>query len=424
MKSLLALWGSLFVLASCSPRIVGYAVVLWPEPGSAFSAGDILPVTETSRIQNTVTVQAAGEAHALDMNRITFFDEKEPAESFSEDFEPWKDTYARSLRTALPVRAMPDRTTTRLYRLRDGEVIKILSRTEEMSNEAGLLGYWYQALTESGITGWVFGRSIELISAGGRPLDASDDQDQLDRLVRDISSSVWRPVYFEDMMRSGQINLDLFSPRYGFFGDLDESSFRIVLPTYQKDFSYQEYQAAGLNAVRFEEEDLTLALRGNERLEVSFLLNDRQRRETFLLIDDDLQEIIQEERDRRRELLEEFLSRGSGLVSTAFGSMELDEGGSLRWEGYQRLVPDILPASFDGRATMEFSLFIAGNLRSRYDGALRLLMQNGLSSAFLYTLTDDGVRFVYIPESSIDDRGVIQTEPATPIVLFFRFYQE
>ncbi|POQ98523.1 hypothetical protein AU468_13140 [Alkalispirochaeta sphaeroplastigenens] len=424
MKSLLALGASLVVLASCSPRVIGYAVVLWPEADSSFSAGDILAVTETSRIQNTVTVQTQGESRTLDINRITLFDEKDPAQSFARDFEPWQDTYARSLRTALPVRAMPDRTTTRLYRLRDGEVVKILGRTDEMSNEAGLLGYWYQALTESGITGWVFGRSIELISAGGRPLDASDDQDQLDRLVRDISSSVWRPLYFEEMIRSGQINLELFSPRFGLFGDLDDSSFRIVLPTYEREFSYQEYQAAGLNAVRFEEADLTLTLGSNERLEATFLLNDRQRRETFFLIDDDLQEIIQEERDRRREVLEEFLSRGSGLVSTAFGSMELDERGGVRWEGYQRLVPDILPAAFTGRATMEFSIFIAGNLRSRYDGAVRLRMQEGRSSAFLYTLTDDGVRFVYIPESAIDDRGVIQSEPATPIVLFFRFYQE
>jgi hypothetical protein len=397
--------------------------MLWPEPETPLSAGDILPVVGTSRLQETMTVNAGSETITLSTARVALFEDEPTAQAFLEEFAPWQESYARSTLTALPVRADPDRTSTRLYRLRDGEMVKILGKTDEQFDEGGLVDYWYQALTENGVTGWIFGRNLELVSAGGRSLEPGDDQDQLDRLVRDLAEVSWRPRYFRDMTRTGRIDLERFAPRFGLFGDFEESRFRIVMPTYQKEFTYTGYSAIGRNAAGFENSDLSLQLIGEEQLEATFLLNDRRRVETFILFDEDINEVVRTEQARRAQLLDQFLSRGDGLISTAFGSMELAPQGTLVWEGFERLVPDILPPGFDGNGSLRFSLFIDDSLRGRYDGALRIMMRGGMSTAFLYTLTDDGVRFVYLPPRLIDQDNLVRVEPSTPAVLFFRFYQ-
>lgn len=399
-------------------------MLLWPETDSALTAGDILPVLETSRLQDTVTVQAGGERVALPAARLSLFESESAARQFQERFSPWRDAYARSLITALPIRTTADRTSTRVYRLRDGEVVKILNRNDEPSDEAGLVDYWYHVLTDNGVTGWVFGRNLELVSAGGRALSPRDDRDRLERLVQDIATATWRPDYFVEMNRTGRINLERFSPRYGFFGNPDERRFEIVMPAYRREIAYQDFSTgANAQAIRFHGADLTIEMRSEDRLRVTFLLNDRQRTEDFVLFPQDIGEIIQAERTRRQQRMEELLLRGNGLISTAFGSMEITERGSVSWEGYERLVPDILPPQFEGNATLEFPLFIADNLFNRYDGALRFTMRGGVTTSFLYTITDDGVRLVYLPDSLISENNVIRSEPATPVILFFRYYQ-
>lgn len=412
------------LLSSCGPRIVGHAVIIWPDPERTHLAGDILPVVQTSQLQGTVTALVNNAEQSIPAWRVNFFEAEAAAQAFAEGFAPWRESYARSLITALPVRARPDRTSTRLYRLRDGEVVKVFGRTDEQSNEAGLVDYWYQVLTEDGTQGWAFGRNLELVSATGRALEPRDDQDRMDRLVRDIAAIAWRPSSFEDMRRSGRINLDRFNPRYGFFGDAEENTFELVLPGLERTFRYIGYSMPRSDTIQFEGTALTLIRHSDERLEVQYLLDDRQRSSNFIVFDHDIQGIIQQERNRRQDRLQTILLRGNVLVSTAFGTMRLDSRGAVTWEGYERLVPAVVPAAFPGNATMQFSLFIADDLRGRYDGAFRLAYPGGPGIAFLYTITDDGVRLVFVPERQISDQLLIREEPVSPVVLFFRFDTE
>jgi len=123
---------------------------------------------------------------------------------------------------------------------------------------------------------------------------------------------------------------------------------------------------------------------------------------------------------RLREL-EGILSRGNGLVSTAFGRMEISDQGVVSWTGYDRLVPTILPSTFGGTATLEFSLFLSDQLRGRYDGAMRMNLGPGQSSVFLYTLVEDGLRLVFVPSNLVNEENVVTDEPISPVVMFYRF---
>jgi hypothetical protein len=412
------------VLSSCGPRIIGYAVILWPDPELPFSAGEIIPVVQTSQLQNSVTLYTDGQEQRFPAWRVEYVDSEAAGRDFLLRFEPWRERYGRSMLTALPVRALADRTSTRLYRLRDGEVIKLIDRTDEQSNEAGLIDYWYNVMTEDGTRGWVFGRNLEILTSSGRVAGAVEAADRVDRFVQDIARVPWRPDYFREMHQSGRIQLDRFNPRYGFFGDEQENTFRLSLPDIERTFQYRGYSMPRGNTIQFDGTSLTIIRHSEDRIEVQYLVDERQRSSSFVIFDPDIDETITIERERREDQLLQMTMRGTGLVSTAFGSIDLNERGQVRWQGYERLVPTVLPSMFNGSGSFEFSLFIHNNLRARYDGAFQLVIPGAAPVAFLYTITDDGLRLVYVPQREISDQKLIREEPVSPVVLFFRFIAE
>lgn len=413
----------LIVFASCSPSPEDYAVVLWPENDSSLQPGDVLPIFGTSEIDDALLYELEDTEGSIPPWRVLRFPEETEAQEYSAEYAEWSDTYARSLRTALPVRERADRTSARVYRLRDGELVKVLGRQAEISDEAGLEDYWYEVLTREGISGWVFGYHLEITGASGRSLDPTEEHDDIDRIVSDIASISWRPQYFNDMVASGRIDLRSFSPRFGFFGVPDEEAFRLVLPDVERRFDYTGYFSSDGRLIEFEGVDLIIELTSQQGITVRYSVNGRQRTSDFVLFEKDINLIIESEQERRNSQLESFLERGNGLISTAYGTMRLTDRGAITWTGFQRLVPGVLPSSFSGSGRLEFDLYLDDELRGRYDGATTLISPAG-QTRFLYTFTDDGVRFVYVPASNVTNDGIVAAEPISPVVIFFRFVRE
>lgn len=412
------------VLTACSQQPIGYGVVLWPEADSGLSEAEVLPIVAESEIQETVTVETGDSTVDTDTWRILPFETEDAARQYAEELREWATLYGRSLRTALPVRERADRTTTRVYRLRDGEIVKVLDRQDEPSDEAGLVDYWYRVLTQEGITGWVFGYHLELTGASGRVSERASQQDAAEQLAADIATVSWRPEYYDEMIRTGQIVLARFGPRFGLFLDPEAQEVRLVLPDLQRTVAYTEMVRPSDDVLQFPGTSLTLTLSGERSIDASFDVSGRPRTVTFVRIEEDLAEIIEAEQERRQRRLEQILDRGNGLVSTAFGTIALGDQGSISWTGYDRLVPSVLPASFDGTASLDFSLFLADDLQGRYDGALRMRLGAGASSAFLYALVEDGLRLVYVPDRLVSDTNVVEEEPISPVVMFYRFVSQ
>jgi len=410
------------ILVSCGPREIGYAVMVWPSDDSSVQTGSVYPVIEESDINGTFVILLDDDRREeTDSWRVEFFRERDAADRYARRLEPWADSWARSLRTALPVREKADRTSASIYRLADGEVVKILSRPDETSDEAGLVDYWYEVLTRDGTRGWVYGYHLEQTTASGRAIAPVEDQGETDRLVRDIASIVWRPDYYRPMIDSGVIDLNDFGPQYGLSGSIEDSYFLLILPEFQRRFEYTGYFSPVNNTVEFEGTSLILTLRNDDELVAQYRLNDRERTTVFRRIEDDIAEVVAVERARRRQLLEQILQRGNTLISTAFGTMSISEDGSVLWEGFERLVPDILPRTFTGSGRIEFSLYPADEIRARYDGALRIRGSDGMIANFLYAITSEGIRLVYIPQNLIRDRIIVDEEPRSPVVMFYRF---
>lgn len=419
---LLLVFSIILIAIGCSPNPIGFGVVLWPPSESQLDSGQVVPVFEQSELQGTYRVRLDDTDIDVATWRIAFFDSEPGAREYAREYQPYKDQYAQALRTALPIRENADRTSTRVYRLRDGEIVKVIQRQDEQSDEAGLVDYWYQVLTQNGTVGWVFGYYLDPADASGRSLTPQDDASVADRMVREIESQVWRPDYFRSMIDSQRIDLNRVRPEYRFVLDTENQLIKITLPTHTREIQYTDYYSPTDDTLEFQPVGVTIFLFGSDEIRVQYNVGGQQTTSTFITIQEDINELIATERQRRRTVLNSFLSRGNILVSTAYGTLEIDEESTFVWEGFERLIPQILPTGFSGTGSIEFSLFLEPDLRARYDGALRLVPSGGpgRAPAFLYRLSEEGIRMVYVPESQIED-NVVEEEPLSPVILFYRF---
>lgn len=411
---------TVLAITACGQRYQGYAVVMWPATDSGLTEGTQASIVAGLE-QDVLTISVEGSPQDVDAWRVLVFDEPQGATDFAEQFEEWSNDYAISMRTALPVRERPDSSSTRIYRLREGEVIKILNRTQDVVDQGNLTDYWYRVLTREGTIGWVFGHHLELTGASGRSTRAGTDRDAAEQLLRDISSVSWRPEYFDEMLSSGYVDLERFSPQFGIFADTENEEVRVVLPSLERTYSYTDFSNPSPNAIRFTGTSLELSLQGERELEALYTVDGRDRSETFVRFEDNIAEIIAAERERRTRALEQILNRGNGLVSSTFGEMRLTDQGTVTWTGFERLTPTVLPSSFDGTASWEFSLFLSDELRGKYDGAVLMRLGAGQSTPFVYSILDDGLRLTYIPNDLVNADKVIIGEPVSPVVMFYRF---
>ena len=406
-------------ILACGPRKIGYGVVLWSADEDSYRTGSIVPIIEESSIEDSYTFLGAdGEASDVPRWRVLFFKREKDALAYLETFEPWKLSIGRADSDGLPIRGEPDGTSERIYRMRRGETVKILSRENTPDTEGQYEDYWYEVLTESGIVGWVFGYNLTITRIGIE--DTSGDGTGRDPLLVTFLENTWRPEYYRDMIAEERIDLEIFQELYGVFPFPQEK--RIVLTTRfaSVEYSYKDILPAGGRNYIFDGTPLKITLQSEDRIVAEYPVGQRFMTEAFIRLDADVASIIAEERERRLDRYEELVERGTVLHSDAYGTLDLEGFTKFSWSNYWRLVPEVIPEDSGNTGKLDFSLFLGETLRDRYDGALQLTFakQREKPLAFLYTLTAEGVRFVYVPPAGIDD-SVVRKEPEFPITISF-----
>jgi hypothetical protein len=84
-------------------------------------------------------------------------------------------TYAEAVQDGLPIRSEPDNGARRVYRLKQGEIVKVLSRAERspaMSGDTPLPGEWLKVLTDDGSSGYCFSYRLKLFEHTGDSLSS------------------------------------------------------------------------------------------------------------------------------------------------------------------------------------------------------------------------------------------------------------
>jgi hypothetical protein len=427
--------------ASCPSRL-GWGILLWSIEEPPIPSGTVLPVYIKSNINKVWVVGLPEGWHGgknkmdkieIPFSRFELVGSKRKAKIRAQNFSQYALSYAENLQDGLPIRDTPDNNGRRIYRLKTGEVIKILSVAEGSpaigTTGEPLPGEWYKVLTEDGSTGYCFSYRLKLFQHGGGQLAASTaavnektEDPELDALL----SKTWSAEVYLTMINSKKINLEDMSRQWRFDPGQDTGLARIFVPDIDQSYSYTGIRPDGNRTWRFEGTNLSMQLRYESTMAVQFLEGSGSTRTLlFVSLPVSVDDLILQETARRERLYNEIYSQGPVYTSNNYGTITFKGGpppaggGTFSWQNFDLLVPRYIPEGVEGDGTILLDLFLGSSLEDRYDGAFTLRFTNTKVALYcMYSLDNEGFRIEIVPDSSIED-VTITRRGASPMVLYF-----
>ena len=334
-------------LGSCA-RKLGWGVVLWSSSEGPLPAGSVVPVYIRSNIQSLYVVGVPGSDKKVELPlwQVETFPSKSKAKARVEAFGGNLSLYLSTSLDGLPVRQEPNNLAKRVYRLREGESVKVLRKVEgERVSTAGeaLSGDWYEVLAEGGEVGYVFSHAMRLYDEAkeGPPAASATASAAPAARVDLVFTRSWKPAYFQEMIDDERIDLDYFSLRFGLFSDTVRRQIRIELPGVSKVFEYSAISEEG-GALVFADTPLRIKAVGDRRLDISWIESAAEPetapapsaaapasaagaaakaaqavqgfpgRASFVLLSNDPREVVRLEELRQQKLLEAFVAENGG----------------------------------------------------------------------------------------------------------------
>ncbi|MDR0498009.1 MAG: SH3 domain-containing protein [Treponema sp.] len=437
--SLLILSILLVLLLSSCARLLGYGVLLWYAEEPPVPSGTVLPVYIRSNIDKVWVVgipkefQPAGSKvnkFEIPLSKLELAGSKKKARERAASFAPFALLYAETLQDGLPIREHPDNGARRVYRLKQGEIIKILSVANGTvavgASGDPLPGEWYRVLTEDGVSGFCFSYRLKLFEHIEGTLAAVryDQQEVEDPILEKLLTRIWSPESYGTMFNHRRINLEELSIKYCFDPGLDTGIARIYTNELDRSFSYTRIRSTGSQSWRFEGTQLQMNLRSETTLAVQFTeSNGILRTLLFVALPSPIDDIILQESARREEQFRTIYEHGPVYISNNYGTLNFEEDGTFTWTGNTLLVPQVIPAAALGSGAIDIKLFLANNLLDQYAGAFTLRFDgigDEFHADFMYILDPQGLRIEYVPPTSLNDVTVVRRASSPLIIYFFR----
>ena len=420
--------------SSCSK--LGWGVLLWTIEEPPVLSGTVLPVYIRSNIEQVWIVGVPDSSRILGdpvkvevpLSWFELVGSKRKAQKRAEEFSQYAAVYAENLQDGLPIRDGPDNNSRRVYRLRLGEIIKILSISDGnppiSTTGDPLPGDWYIVLTQDGVTGYCFSYRLKIFEHYEGPVQAVTERRQpvSDPDLDIVLSKTWSPEIYLDMINSRQINIEEFEKNYRFDPGQDTGIARIIMPDIEREFIYDGIYPDGERAWRFEGTNLNMNLRRNNTLAVQFIESSGGSRTIlFTALSSDIDDLILQENTRRQGQFMTIYSQGPVFTSTNYGTVSFTATGNFTWTDFDLLVPEHIPSETRGQGHVYMDLFLSPSMEERYDGAFTLrftdIRQNN-TLFFCYNLDNQGLRLEVVPAYCIEDSAVTR-RAASPMVLYF-----
>jgi hypothetical protein len=414
-------------------------MLLWSTEDPDIPSGTILPVYIRSNIDQVWVVGIPEAYRQADTNidkfeiplpQLELVGNKKAAQKRAEDFSGYALTYAETLQDGLPIREEPDNGARRVYRLKVGQIIKVLDQVK--GNPAisttgdPLPGDWYQVLTEDGSTGYCFSYRLRFFEHAGGVLALIPVEEQAepeDPALERVLAQSWFPESYGAMVSSGRIDTVELARLWRFFPGQDAGIARIYTAAVDQTFSYTRIRTDGERSWRFEGTSLHMSLQSDTTLLVQYPgEGGAMRSQFFVTLPADPEDIIVQETERRETLFQNIYTQGPVFTSTNYGTLSFSGDGRFTWTGNSLLSPHIIPATVLGNGAIDMRLFLDPALVSPYTGAFSLILDGvggpGTVVSFMYTLDAQGFRIEHVPEEYV--AGVTVTRrTASPTVIYF-----
>jgi hypothetical protein len=422
-------------LSSCSR--MGWGILLWTTEEPPILSGTVLPVYIRSNIDRVWVVGVPETARTdsdvtkieIPLSLFEFSGSKRKAVKRAAEFSQYATVYAENMQDGLPIRDAPDNGSRRVYRLRPGEIIKILDKAEGnppiSTTGDPLPGDWYQVLTNDGVKGFCFSYRLKIFANNEGPLLAapvSGRETTLDPDLEMVLSRIWSPESYQQMVNSRRINITEMGKKYRFDPGQDTGIAKIYLPEVEMEFTYGSIYSDGERAWRFEGTNLQMNLRTNTTLAVQYIDNAGSRRTLlFSSLSADIDDIIMQENSRRETQYMSVYNQGPAFTSNNYGTITFTGSNNFTWTDFDLLVPQLIPPASSGRGVVLMDIFISATLAERYTGAFTFRLTDVTPNRnlyFMYSLDNQGLRLEVVPDFGIEDITVTRRS-STPMVLYF-----
>lgn len=415
-------------LSSCT-RLLGYGVLLWSVDEPPIPSGTVLPVYIRSNIDKVWVVGVPGTKDKVELPlwKLDLAGNQKKAMALAEDFAALATTYAEAIQDGLPLRSEPDNSARRVYRLKLGQIVKVLEKAKgnpAMSGETPLPGDWYLVLTDDGERGYCFSYRLKLFDAAdGAPAQVDlAKKVEPDVKLETMLSKAWYPEAYKDMVNNRRIELESFSDKYGFYPGQDTGLVRITLPGLSFEQPYTGMVRLRDGVWRFDGTTVQATLRSPSVLGVQYNdANGAQKSYVFVALPADAKDYIAQETERRATLYDTLYQSGPSFISENYGTLTLTPGSFFTWTGTDLLIPGIIPDTAGSTGTIELRTFLDPTLESSYNGVLSLHF-DGLEKEqylhFLYALTPDGVILEFLPRSSLEG-ALAKRRSTSPLIISF-----
>ena len=408
---------------------MGYSVVLWTIPEQQIKSGDIVPVYIKSNISHVYVIGTGqGEKIEVALQQLTEPVKKGKVKALAAKYEENAATYASVKLDGLPCRAEPVNTAKQVYRLRNGEVIKILYKGKGQAPMAGknaLEGDWYRILTDNGTLGWCFSYNLNLYEtdASGQRVGGAEIVEEVeeDKHWQTIAASVWYPDYFRTMIDSGNIDLGLIHPLYKF--TIDEEGKKVSLNTavIHENWDYDGFTKTDDNEYSLNGISLKIIYRRANYIVLRYTDSSGKPQDlNFVTLSESVADIVNAEKTRRTQAYMQIFTHGPIFSSSSYGKVEFKEDGSFRWTGFKLLVPSVIDAGTKSTGSAQVKYSLSKDLAASYDGVLTMKF-DGMSREvnFLYKLDGNALRLedttgATFNGSQLKSRGV------SPVIIYLK----
>lgn len=418
-------------MASCS-KLMGYSVVLWADPEKNLADGDIVPVFIKSNISHTYVVSA--DAQNMDNKiEVPLWQLTEPlprrqAEKEAERYAEYRNQYARVATDGLPIRADADSVGRQVYRLRRDEIIKVLYKgtgSKVMSGQNELPGEWLRVLTSDGTEGWCYSYNLRLfdITEDQTIVETTENEEDIlakDTLLQTVLASQWYPEEYAGMIREKRIDLDKMRSEYGFDPGTANGQIKLTLAGLTLRYPYAGIRKGTGAQYYFIDTPLSITIRSESYIVVHYV--DDMGKPTaydFITLSESVDDLIKNELKRRTALYTTLAAGGAVYTSTNYGKIQFEGSNLFKWDGFQMLVPSVIPENAGENGSIAFTCFLSRSLQALYDGVIEFHF-DGVNQPvyFLYKLQSNGLTMETLSSTAIRN-NIVSQRSSSPVVMFF-----
>lgn len=398
----------LLTLSSCQGRIRGYGILLWNESEHNLDDSQMLPVYLKSNISKVYVVQdpSTKEKIEIPLWKMTEPLSKGKAKKELKRYGEYKHTYALVAVDGLPIRAEHTNQAKQIYRLRQGEIIRVLYSGEGEAVTTGgkaLEGDWLKVLTDDGNSGWCFSYNLRLFEkfadgtlGEGAEIFAEAVEESSDATLEDILAQRWYPEYYQTMIDNKQIDLNYMEPSFGLDTGADTGLITFHMNGVDAEYEYNGVTKLAKNVYKFNDTQLQFTIRASDSISVQYT-DEYGMPTSYTMVTffgSDIADVITQERQRRSNLLSSLRSLGPTFSSSTYGTLTLRSDSSFTWSDWSLLAGSIIPSYAGNSGTVEFKYFLPDNLKGQWNGIITLVFNgtDGKEVNFLYKREANGVR--------------------------------